>query len=164
MLGGLTASEWEASDDEAWDSESFESTLSSIAGFDLEGALERMASGDKFYTPEPADSTHRGSPAGDYSGSHERLQPSHDSSSMLEDVQLGLSEPGHQYAEVIELNSSAVQSFSHDLLQMTKEVHCWGSLVESDLPWSCLLHCLHAPPLHRGLRLTLPGLQAQSLG
>ena len=53
----LAASEWEEdSDDETWDSESFESTLSSIAAFDMDGALERMSSADTFYTPEAAGS------------------------------------------------------------------------------------------------------------
>ena len=130
MLGGLTASEWEESDDEAWESESFESTLSSIAGFDMEGALERMASGDKFYTPEAADSTHRASPAGDIPPPHEGLQPSLDSSSMLEDAQLSLSEPSHPYAKIPELSSSAAHSLSHgsglDLHQMAKQVHHKG--------------------------------------
>ena len=53
----LAASTWEEdSDDETWESESFESTLSSIAAFDMAGALERMSSAEKFYTPEAADS------------------------------------------------------------------------------------------------------------
>ena len=53
----LAASEWEEdSDDETWESESFESTLSSIPAFDMAGALERMSSADKFYTPEATDS------------------------------------------------------------------------------------------------------------
>lgn len=49
--------DWEESDVEGWDSESFESTLSSIAAFDMDGALDRMASGDRFYTPEAAGSS-----------------------------------------------------------------------------------------------------------
>ena len=58
----LAASKWEEdSDDETWESESFESTLSSIAAFDMAGALERMLSADKFYTPEAADSALSGS-------------------------------------------------------------------------------------------------------
>ena len=53
----LAASEWEEeSDDETWESESFESTLSSIAAFDMAGALERIASADRFYTPEAPES------------------------------------------------------------------------------------------------------------
>ena len=127
MLGGLPASEWEESDWEDWESESFESTLSSIGAFDMEGALGRMTSGDTFYTPEPADSAHRASPAGDISLSHERLQPLHDSASLLEGTPLSLGEPGFPHAKTPEFSSSKALSASHapgfDLHQMAHQVH-----------------------------------------
>ena len=112
MLGGLTASEWEESDDEDWESESFESTLSSIAAFDMEGALERMASGDAFYTPEAQDSAHRASPAEDVSLSHERLQPSHDSRSSPRDALLSL---GARHAKTPASSSSKAPSLGRAL-------------------------------------------------
>ena len=127
MLGGLNASEWEESDCEDWESESFESTLSSIGAFDMEGALERMTSGDTFYTPEPADSAHRASPAGDHSPSHERLQPLHDSASLLENTPLSLSEPGLPHAKTPVDSNSKAPSVGHasgfDLHQMAHQVH-----------------------------------------
>lgn len=157
MLGGSTATEWDESDHEDWESESFESTLSSIAAFDMAGALERMASGDKFYTPEAADSTPRASPARNTSLSPERLQPLQCSASMLEDTQLGLSESCHSYTRNLELRSSTAPSFSHGsgsgsaLHHMANQVHCWGSQIiqgeSTHVP--CLLY-------HRCVPLSYP--------
>ena len=58
----IAAVAWDESDQDTWESESFESTLSSIAAFDMDGALERMASGEKFLTPELSDSATMSSP------------------------------------------------------------------------------------------------------
>ena len=153
MLGGSTAIEWDESDHEDWESESFESTLSSIAAFDMAGALERMASGDKFCTPEAADSTHRASPAGTTSLSPERLQPSQCSRSMLEDARLSFSEPRPPYTRSSELRSSMAPSFSHGagsgsaLHQMGNQVHCWGSqAIELGAPM-CPVYLIEDMPL-----------------
>ena len=81
----LTAPECDELDDGAWESESFESTLSSIADFDMDGALDRMASGDKFHTPEPAESNPL---AGDIPSSCSDVQQPHDGRSARGNAEL----------------------------------------------------------------------------
>ncbi len=81
----LTAPECDESDNGTWESESFESTLSSIAAFDMDGALDRMASGDRFYTPEPAESTRL---AGDIPSFCNYMQQPHDGRSARENLEL----------------------------------------------------------------------------
>ena len=162
MLGGLTASEWEESDDEDWESESFESTLSSIAAFDMEGALERMTSGDAFYTPEAADSAHRASPTRDSSLSHERLRPSHDSRSLPDDTAHSLGEPGHAETKHSELSGSKAPAISNgpgfDLHKIANQVHRWSSSdleSMSYLPRMLLQMCPSHAQLHQWACFTI---------
>ena len=128
MLGGLTASEWENSDEDTWESESFESMLSSIAAFDMEGALDRMTSADTFYTPEAVDSSCRASPAGGSSFSQECLQLSDDGGQTLERSELSLHEQQSSLANARDIRSHTSplvsQGSGPGLPQTASQVQC----------------------------------------
>ena len=144
----LTAPQCDGSDDGTWESESFESTLSSIADFDMDGALDRMASGDRFYTPEPAESIPL---AGDIPSACKDIQQPHAGRSARENSELNPPE-----GSSLEETQSGGTSFARPLHlrqgtgvhvhEMTDQVlvnsprFCWQTSLGAELSHD-FLHC-----------------------